>query len=222
MRSHGRLYYALQPRWARFWSRHVARALFVHINKTAGSSVEAALGMPFQHRTALEFIDLVGRERWDRCFTFSFVRNPWAKVASHYRYRVRTNQTALKEQPIPFSEWVARAYGEQDPKYCDQPKMFMSQSAWICDRDGEILVDFVGRFEHLRRDFDHVCRALGKHRELPHLKGSSRGTSYAEMYDDQARAIVAERFAEDLERWGYTFDPQPSPGTAPSLSLIHI
>lgn len=201
----GRLYYRLQPAWARWWSRHFAKALFVHINKTGGSSIERAFGMPFQHRTAQEFIDLVGLDRWRQCFTFAFVRNPWDKVASHFRYRVKTNQTALGDNPIPFSEWVLRAYGDHDPRYWDHPKMFMAQSRWVCDESGTLLVDFVGRFELLEKDFQYVCRRLGREAFLPHLKPSGAEVDYTHLYDAKSRDVVAERFAEDIHRFGYSF-----------------
>ena len=201
-----RLHRRWQRRWARFWSKHLARALLVHINKTGGSSVEKALGMPFQHRTARDFIELMGRERWDRCFTFTFVRNPWDKVASHYRYRVKTNQTGLGTNPIPFQEWVRRAYGERDPRYYDQPRMFMPQVEWIRDERGETAVDFIGRFERLDDDFQHVCSTLGRRAELPHLKRSRKsGAGYRRLYDDEAAGIVARAFQEDLDAFGYQF-----------------
>lgn len=206
MSVRSRMYHRWQPRWARFWSRHLARALLVHINKTGGSSVERALGMPFQHRTAQEFIDLVGRDRWDRCFTFSFVRNPWDKVASHYRYRVKTNQTGLGTNTIPFAEWVERAYGEHDPAYYDQPRMFMPQVAWLRDHDGVEAVDFVGRFERLPEDFQEVCKRLGRRAELPHLKRSTADASnYRSLYDSATAAIVERAFQEDLAAFGYRF-----------------
>jgi len=205
MRLPSWLYYRVQPDWARFWSKHLARALLVHINKTGGSSVEKALGMPFQHRTATEFIDLVGRERWNRCFTFAFVRNPWAKVLSHYRFRRKTNQTDLRANPISFGEWVGRAYGDRDPAYYDQPKMFMPQVRWICDTDGVELVNFVGRFERLEDDFRDVCDRLGRTAKLPHLKSSGSLADYRTAYDEDSAAIVSEAFAEDLRRFDYTF-----------------
>jgi hypothetical protein len=181
--------------------------LLVHINKTGGSSIEKALRMPFQHRTARELIDLVGPKQWDRCFTFAFVRNPWAKVASHFNYRVATNQTGLGEKPIPFPTWVKRAYGDRDPDYYDNPKMFMPQTAWICDVEGRELVDFVGRFENLERDFLEVCRRINRENvTLPHLKRSSGRTHYSHLYDEEARQVVEKRFAEDIRRFSYGYE----------------
>jgi chondroitin 4-sulfotransferase 11 len=58
--------------------------IFNHINKCGGGAIEAALCLPRLHMTAAEYIHFLGRERWDSIFSFSFVRNPWDKVESHY------------------------------------------------------------------------------------------------------------------------------------------
>lgn len=200
------LRYRLERLHARLHTKYVAPVLFVHINKTGGSSIEKALGLPFQHRTALQIRDDVGARRWQERFSFAFVRNPWDKVSSHYHFRVKTNQTGLRERPVPFAEWVRLAYGEHDPRYYDQPMMFMPQSRWICDEEGRMLVDFVGRFERLHDDFAEVSRRIGRGAALPHLKGTRH--DYRAIYSDEAAEVVARRFAEDVERFGYRFDGQ--------------
>lgn len=187
-----------------FHTRFLSEVLFVHINKTAGSSIERALGLPFQHRTARELRDLVGPKRWEECFTFAFVRNPWDKVASHYHYRVKTNQTGLGQNSIGFNEWVVRAYGERDPSYYDHPRMFMPQVEWIDDEGGVCLVDFVGRYERLEEDFGTVCERTGRSGDLPHLKSSDR-PHYEKLYSERAAEVVARRFHRDIERFGYEF-----------------
>lgn len=190
--------------YARLYTKYLSDILFVHINKTAGSSIEEALGLPFQHLTAREMKELVGRERWERRFSFAFVRNPWDKVASHYHFRVKTDQTGLGDDPIAFNEWVIRAYGNREPRYYDQPKMFMPQVEWISDARGRCMVDFVGRFEKLERDFNRVCELTGSAATLPHLKSSSR-PHYRELYDGDAAEVVRRRFRPDLERFGYEY-----------------
>ena len=189
----------------RMHTKYVASVIFVHINKTGGSSIEKALKLPFQHRTATEIIDLIGARRWASRFSFAFIRNPWDKVASHYHYRVKTNQTALGRNPIPFKEWVRLAYGEQALPYYDKPKMFMPQMDWVADAEGTILVDFIGRFETLHNDFDEVCTRVGITANLPHLKQSERG-DYRKYYDDVTADIVGRWFAKDLAAFGYTFE----------------
>jgi hypothetical protein len=196
-------------RWrARMWTRYFSQVVFVHINKTGGSSMERALGLPFQHLTAMEFRDLMGRRRFERAFRFTVVRDPFAKVASHYRYRVRTNQTGLGERPVPFSEWVIRAYGEQDPHFYDQPRMFAPQIEWLREPNGPLLVDYVARFEKLHDDFAEVCRRLEVSASLPHLKSSRQGEPVPSRYDDASASVVRRVFREDFEAFGYSLDLQ--------------
>ncbi len=179
--------------------------IFIHINKTGGSSIEKALKLPFEHLTAVEKINEVGIEKWQQKFTFAFVRNPFDKVCSHYRYRVKTNQTQLKNKPLGFAEWVRLSYGEQDPFYCDKPKMFMPQTQWLCDSNGQLLVNQVYKFEHLNDDFAKFCKKLNiVGAQLPHLK-ASKSVDYKTFYDEETKDIVEQCFASDLKKFTYKF-----------------
>jgi chondroitin 4-sulfotransferase 11 len=199
------LTYRLRDYHARLHTKFIADFCFVHINKTGGTSIEKALGIPFQHRTAMEIRRLIGPKKWDRRFSFAFVRNPWDKVASHYHFRVKTNQTGLRDKPVPFNEWVMLAYGEQALPYYDQPKMFMPQMDWISDEGGKVIVDFVGRFERLAADFAKICPRLGRQATLPHVKQSKSG-DYRRLYNDEAAETVSLCFAKDLAAFEYTFN----------------
>lgn len=184
--------------------RHLRPYVFIHINKTGGSSIEKALGIGLDHSTALEKYRQLGERAWRRKFTFTVVRNPWDKVVSHYHYRLRTNQTGLADKPIPFDEWLQRCYIDRDPRYYDQPRMFMPQRRWLVDENDGLLVEFIGRFENLQADFKAITRRLGVQAELGHAKPSSRG-SYRDYYDAASEALVREYFAEDLALFGYEF-----------------
>jgi hypothetical protein len=178
--------------------------MYIHINKTGGSSIEKALNIPFSHETALEKIDLLGRLKWGSLYTFAFVRNPWDKVVSHYRYRIKTNQTNLGINTIDFKRWVSLSHREKNHLYYDNPKMFMPQMEWISDRHGEISVDFVGRFENLNEDFQYICAEIGRKAILPHIK-SSKHRHYQDYYDNPTKDIVAEWFQKDIQKFNYQF-----------------
>jgi chondroitin 4-sulfotransferase 11 len=184
--------------------RYLYPFVFVHINKTGGSSIEAALRIPFEHRTAREKIAEIGRRSWDRKVTFAAVRNPWDKVVSHFHYRVQTNQTGLAERGLEFGDWVRATYRDRDPRYYDTPIMFSPHRDWIVDDSGEIAVDRVLRFERLADDFAALMEEIGRDAALPRLKASSH-RDYREYYDDETVAIVADVFAPDLELFGYEF-----------------
>ena len=81
----------------------------------------------------------------------------------------------------------------------------MSQSAMLTGHDGRLLVDFVGRFESLADDFAYACRRIGVEMDLPRAN-SSRHADYRSYYDDRLAAEVGRFFAADVERFGYAFD----------------
>ncbi|HFD80723.1 MAG TPA: hypothetical protein ENK05_10090 [Gammaproteobacteria bacterium] len=179
--------------------------IFIHINKTGGSSVALALGIPLQmHATADEVRQQISPAQWREAFKFAYVRNPWDKVVSHYHYRVQTNQTGLAAGGLDFNQWVRLAYGEKDPRYYDKPRFFMPQKDWVSDRSGRIIVDFVGRFERLQEDFRVVCKTLGIEKTLPHIRKSSHG-HYRDYYAEDTREIIGQWFRDDIDAFGYEF-----------------
>lgn len=184
--------------------RYLRPYVFIHINKTGGSSIERALGAGLDHSTALEKYRQLGDRAWQKKFTFTIVRNPWDKVVSHYHYRVKTNQSSLGDKPIPFRDWLLRCYVDRDPNYYDQPRMFMAQQDWLVDEEGNPLVEFIGKFENMEADFASICQRLSVQATLGHAKPSNRG-KYQSYYDDETRALVAEHFASDLVAFGYEF-----------------
>lgn len=183
--------------------------VFIHINKTGGSSVQKALKIPFEHDTALEKIARMGLKQWQKKYSFTVVRNPWDKVVSHYHYRILTNQTGLGKKTIEFNQWVKRAYGEQDTTYYNNPKMFMPNVGWIADEQGNILVNKVIRFENLGKEFDEVCRELGINVRLPHEK-KSKHNHYSDYYNEETTQIVADWFKPDIDAFGYHFESRDS------------
>jgi hypothetical protein len=185
----------------RLRERYFQDYLFIHINKTGGRSIETALGCIYEHKTARQKRREIGAEVWDDKFTFTFVRNPWDRLVSQYFYRRQTNQGA---EDLEFQEWVRRVYAERDPELRSREVLFLPQSDWVTDDEGNALVDFVGRFERFEDHFQYVCDRLDVRKSLPHKNKSSRET-YQTYYTNDTAEIVAEYFAEDIERFDYSF-----------------
>jgi chondroitin 4-sulfotransferase 11 len=180
--------------------------IFIHINKTAGTSIGNAIGLPIKHhRTASEVIASIGKDKWNTAYKFTLVRNPWDKVVSHYEYRRKRNKTEVASRNISFSEWVKMTYGQdKDPFYYNNPRAFQPQVEWLKDDEGKISIDFIGKFETINEDFEQIKKAIGIEAELPHLNPTKRA-DYQSYYDDETREIVAHWFREDIEVFGYRF-----------------
>lgn len=180
--------------------------IFIHINKTAGTSIGRAIGLPVKrHLMATEVIELIGMDAWNQAYKFTVVRNPWDKVVSHYEYRRKKNKTEIASRNICFADWVRMTYGQnKDPFFYNNPRSFQPQVEWLKDTNCVISMDYIIKFESINEGFDHVREEIGLDAELPHLNASTRA-DYRGYYNDETRAIVARWFSEDLETFSYKF-----------------
>mgnify|MGYP001073672496 CR=1 FL=1 len=204
------------------------RFIFVHIYKVAGSSVRRALGeyahdpnrllanrllrrlgmritLPFHrckefpvHMQARDIREELPPKVYDRFYKFAFVRNPWDWQVSLYYFMLQNTwhfQHKLVGSVSGFDEYMEWRVTED--KHL--------QKDFVTDENGIQIVDFVGRYERLSKDFLHVCRALNIRASLPHVNKSSHG-DYRSYYNDRTKRMVEEHFGEDIEFFGYTFD----------------
>ena len=120
----------------------------------------------------------------DDCFHFAFVRNPWDRVISRYA-------SATSSRPMPFAEWIKgiNEYAGTEP----QIEALKYEP------------DFIGRYENIIEDWAKVQAETGLG-DLEHKNQAIREPAYQQYYDEQTKQIVAETYAEEIERFGYTFD----------------
>jgi len=179
--------------------------IFIHINKTAGTSIGKAIGLTIKdHLTAKEVIARVGESKWNEAYKFTLVRNPWDKAVSLYEYRRKKDKTDIATRGISFSDWVKMTYGDDKDFHYYNVKSFQPQVDWLKDNEGKISIDFVGKFESINEDFDHIKSVIGLDADLPYLNASKR-VGYQSYYNDETRGIVERWFHEDIDLFGYKF-----------------
>jgi hypothetical protein len=187
-------------------TKYFSDFIFIHINKTGGSSIEKALKAPLIHKTAIEFKNDIGHKRWEQRFSFAIVRNPWDRAVSQFHYRQMINKTGLGSKTLSFNEWVKFVYIDNDQKYIDEEKMFLPQSSWVTNENGNIIVNYIGKFEEIQSSWDHIAQKLNRERtQLPHIKKSSR-KDYRTYYNDDSIEIIEKSFELDIKNFGYTFE----------------
>ncbi|MEA5390234.1 hypothetical protein VB738_03060 [Cyanobium gracile UHCC 0139] len=76
------------------------------------------------------------------------------------------------------------------------------QTSYVCSPDGEVLVDFIGRFETLAADFERVSLRLGCQLTLPHLNATVH-LPPGEAFEPEAEARVRQLWAADFATLGY-------------------
>lgn len=200
--------------------------VFIHIPCTAGRTIAKALenderrvtrrriagnalwGADYYHYT-YEDLAHMGPNGWLRGRTiFTFIRNPWARALSRYRYLKTWNHNdpnrTINERgyrppgPLSFEEWLCG-----DGPNSIHPLDCRPQTAWITDLGGLTRAHFIGRFDDLINDWATITRFLGVDVELP--PGRPQSNHYHKAYTPRAREKVERLFAADIARWSYKF-----------------
>ena len=191
---------------------HKHKFIFIHINKTGGTSIETAFSgheverrNPSKHANAIEYRNKFG-DKFLEYFKFAFVRNPWSWLVSRY-FWCKDDKRYYEYVRSSFKNLI---YSVRDDKNISPGRWFnrtvLPQHGKISDESGTQLVDFVGRFENLQGDFNFACDKIGiPHRKLPH-KNKTKHKHYTEYYDEETKQIVAEKYAKDIEMFGYEFE----------------
>lgn len=180
--------------------------IFIRLHKVGGTSISDALGIRKSHYTTQEAIKVVGRYNWERCYTFAFVRNPFSKVVSAYKYFTLNNRQAMADKPISFEDWVSKTYGnKKDPFYYYSERWFQSQSDWLKDKHGIISLNKIGKLENIAADFAEISSKIGVSAPIPHLNRSGK-VDYRTFYNEESYESVKNWHQEDLDTFGYTFD----------------
>jgi len=157
---------------------------------------------------------------YSNCFKFAFARNPWARLVSTYENKVRlqwenedfANLPNVKYRINFFKQFKGTSF-EKFVQWIDtngdDHDNHIRQQTSLVPYD---LVDFVGKFESLESDFEQLClRMKIKFYPLEHENSSTRcihkplHKHYTEYYDDETREIVAQKYARDIEYFGYKF-----------------
>lgn len=197
------------------------RWIFVHIQKTGGDSIRTALGVELndlhKHRTAAELRAVYGSAAWRDCYKFAFVRNPWDRLVSWWtmidalrpRFEAgeafNTFQSYVLNRAKTFEQFLFNC-GDEIADADGRKHIFRNQIDYLSDESGDIIVDFIGRFERLQDDMDQVMRRIGIDRvALPRVNRSEH-KSYRDYYSQETAAMVAERYQRDLSVFGYRFD----------------
>ena len=201
---------------------HINKFVFIHIPKCAGTSIDSCLfkfcdlyDETYSYRDIWERYDKLEQQKHESIryyfkkqnlndyFKFTFVRNPWDKILSMYLFR----QKEYNVYPMSFERFVkirVNRWNTLSKKHWKSNHNSI-QYNWLCNRNGEMSMDFIGRFENLQEDFSIVCDKIGiPKQQLPH-KNTTNHKHYTEYYDDETRQIVAKKYAKDIEYFGYKF-----------------
>jgi len=141
-------------------------------------------------------------------YIFTFIRNPFDRVVSLYCASVYSDPKyapSAKRRKwgkikgyVDFETFVTST----NPRYLNLEP--------FCNTLNDS-VDFIGRFENIKNDFDKLCKILNisytdhpldKKRNVSHRRESK---PYQEFYNSKTQAIISKYYSADLYRFHYEF-----------------
>jgi len=155
----------------------------------------------------------------ERFFTFTFVRNPYTRIASAYLDKIRGD----KPPKLLVARWYGRSPREpiSFAEFCDylqDGKGYLEDGHWARQTDLIPLpveqLDFIGHIESLEQDLRHVVVRLfgpGHDFHVVSWQGDKTGASSRtrSLYTEREQAMVRNIYAGDFRSFGY--DPESLP-----------
>lgn len=203
-----------QPLWFRY-IEFTAPCVFVHIPKTAGTSLSSAMGMKgISHSTAKDWKNHIGSKKFESSFRFSVVRHPIDRVVSGYLWRLALygvnnseknfnrdyTTPAVINKPDNINEIINEGLRESVKDRNWRETRLMKNYLYI---DGTIGVDYVGKFEEL----DQVLETLEEKKliknAIPMLKMIDQKSKEKIILDCDVFDNLSEVLMEDFDIFGY-------------------
>ncbi len=177
------------------------KCIFVEVPKTGSTSIRHVIGHPKKpHLNICQIAYKVTKDKFYEYFKFGFVRNPWDRAVSLYERR----EGLQMKSKMSFEEFVQ--WMKFSSCTCLHPLPHRYQLDWFVNPHGDVIVDFIGRFESLESDWRKISLKLGITSELPHVNyNPQKNRHYTEYYNDKTKTIIRNRFAVDIEYFGYEF-----------------
>ncbi|MFC3175051.1 sulfotransferase family 2 domain-containing protein [Novosphingobium bradum] len=192
-----------------------AGVAFIHVPRTAGTSISSAVYGRFIGHFGLADLKAVGPRDVLTLPRFSVVRNPWDRLVSAWSFAragggdsevgtIRIHRPAQYAVPqfATFARFVEEWLDQREPGRIDG--VFRPQHGYLLDAGGAMDFTHVGRLENIGQTEAWLSATLGRPIAFQPQNEAPR-TDYRAYYTPRLRDIVARIYARDIELLGYDF-----------------
>lgn len=178
------------------------KCVFFHIPKTAGISISNSLfgDVKWGHRSVDFYKSHYGEKVFNSLYKFCFVRNPYNRLFSAYTF---LKEGGINNQDLEFSNSYLQEFASFDEfvlKGLEKEEImnwvhFKPQYTFVCDENDNIVMDFIGKMENLKADFNTVCKHLNIESELQKLNMSSAKKN---EFSEEVKAMIKLKYQKDF------------------------
>lgn len=214
---------------------HSHKFIFLHVPKVAGASMNEVFrsyDMTFwaglftkgaklrrhkgrlkvgfaEHIKAKQLKDKMSSKTFEEYYKFAFVRNPWEREVSWYKWILKTKVTPKLTEQVSklkdFNDFVLW-FADNLPKL---DSVYDNQKDFIYDDKGSQLVNFIGRYENLEGDFRKILEEVGLPLVTLPVKNATKEknteNAYRKLYNERSIELVAQLRSADIHIFGYEF-----------------
>jgi hypothetical protein len=149
-------------------------------------------------------------DKYQDFFSFTFVRNPFDRLVSsffflksggHNQYNHELYNKYMRTRSGTFKDFIMHKFNQES---IDNVMHLKPQHFWAY-KQNNLCIDFVGKTEAINSDLSLLYEKLGLKRLDLDTINTSDHKHYTEYYDEETKQIVAEKYAKDIEYFGYEF-----------------
>jgi hypothetical protein len=161
------------------------------------------------HARADKIKNIFEGKNWDfnDYIKITSTRNPWARIVSLYVYLLHERRWEAWRVPADEMESFPTFVKTSLRNWQGGPYRWNTYEM-THDDDGNQLVDYVVRLEHLEEDLSCIVKKHFPTFSIDYNIKMNNTTHdhYSTYYDDRTKSIVSDVFAYDIEEWGYKFE----------------
>ena len=160
----------------------------------------------YNHMPAVKIKTLLGDDIWNSYFKFCVIRNPFSKAVSHYYFRGKKDLFTGKK--VFLKKFLLLREKDKFQEYLKKIKPPLDRNKYMIN--GKFCMDDVIRQESLNQDIERICNKLSipyEPEKIPFLKKKVHQKKMAlqKIYSDEAKAILEQIYAFELEYFNYSF-----------------
>lgn len=202
--------------------------IFIHIPKNAGTSIQEALknvnvreekqhwavSQTTKHQSLQDLLKIYEDSNWlekkvkdfdfINYFKFAVVRNPFERMVSLYNY-LKKSKIRNEIHTVNSFEHFIHLFEDKN-SWVSKLHSCKTQLSYITDFEGNILVDYLGRYENLSIFKTEIEANFDFKLNLKKLNVSNlHKFDYRTYYDNETQSIIEWKFLEDLNTFNYNF-----------------
>ncbi|WP_165793775.1 sulfotransferase family 2 domain-containing protein [Hyphococcus luteus] len=185
------------------------KTIFVHIPKTAGISVVLSFygdTISMAHTRLRMFRLLFTEEEFDSFYKFAFVRHPTDRLISAFNFLkgggITQDDSAFADAHLaPYDDFSSFVRKWLTPASAYSYVHFVPQHDFVMIR-GKPGLDYIGRFESLAEDYEHIRHATGIGEALKKYNVRNQSKTRPDLAPD-VRRIIETVYEKDFELFDY-------------------